>query len=261
MEKSTSKTNNYTNLIREQSLLMDQIFSEVHKIEDGNIIEKWRQELENLLLFPHQMMYLICYNPRGIFFAKNIENFLPFKDSELTIEKIIEHISPLDLCFVQGAIKEIYQFFKTHDFIRNELFFTIEHRMQDKQNQTIYIQRNTKLLEVDENNLPVLALSIITDITPITKQGFYPRASLYNSRTHDQYFYKAAQKQCPIWISKREVEVLELLCKGFTSKQIAEQLYISKHTVDGHRRTLLEKSSLSTTSELITFAIKNNWTN
>ncbi|NOY95161.1 MAG: response regulator transcription factor [Chlorobi bacterium] len=52
-------------------------------------------------------------------------------------------------------------------------------------------------------------------------------------------------------LSEREKEVARLLCKGKTSKEIAEALFISKHTVDTHRRSILEKLGVKTTAELM----------
>ncbi len=52
-------------------------------------------------------------------------------------------------------------------------------------------------------------------------------------------------------LSEREVEVLTYLLVGKSSKQIAEELFISKHTVDTHRKNILEKTKLSSTAELV----------
>ncbi len=51
-------------------------------------------------------------------------------------------------------------------------------------------------------------------------------------------------------LSDREKEVAKLLCKGLTSQEIAEILFISKHTVDTHRRRILEKLGIKSTAEL-----------
>ena len=42
-------------------------------------------------------------------------------------------------------------------------------------------------------------------------------------------------------ISPREIEVLNLLCKGMIAKEIATQLYISQHTVVSHPKNLITK--------------------
>lgn len=52
-------------------------------------------------------------------------------------------------------------------------------------------------------------------------------------------------------ITKRELEVLELLSRGFSSIEIAENLFISRNTVDFHRRQLLKKTMSKNIAELI----------
>lgn len=52
-------------------------------------------------------------------------------------------------------------------------------------------------------------------------------------------------------ITKRELEVLELLSRGFNSKDISEELFISPNTVDYHRRQLLKKTESRNIAELI----------
>lgn len=59
-------------------------------------------------------------------------------------------------------------------------------------------------------------------------------------------------------LTKREVEVLNLICKGFTIKEIAEQLFISQRTVDGHKANLFRKTGVDSSVKLVTFAIRNN---
>ncbi|MBV6647679.1 MAG: response regulator transcription factor [Cyclobacteriaceae bacterium] len=56
--------------------------------------------------------------------------------------------------------------------------------------------------------------------------------------------------------SKRELEVLELLAQGQTSKDIAKHLYISDKTVNNHRQKMLKKMGVKSTSALISQASK-----
>jgi two-component system response regulator DegU len=58
-------------------------------------------------------------------------------------------------------------------------------------------------------------------------------------------------------LTEREKEVLELLCQGLSSSQIAERLFISLRTVEGHRKNLLEKTGASNAVSLAMFAMKN----
>lgn len=52
-------------------------------------------------------------------------------------------------------------------------------------------------------------------------------------------------------ITERELEVLDLLSRGFSSREIAEKLFISPHTVEYHRRLLLKKTESKNIAELI----------
>lgn len=58
-------------------------------------------------------------------------------------------------------------------------------------------------------------------------------------------------------LSEREMQVLELICKENTAPEIAGILSISKRTVEGHRRKLLEKTGTKNMAGLVVFAFKN----
>ncbi len=61
----------------------------------------------------------------------------------------------------------------------------------------------------------------------------------------------------PSTLTAREIEVLKLICKQNTAQEIAEQLFISVRTVDGHRNNLLEKTGVRNSAGLVLFAIKH----
>lgn len=61
----------------------------------------------------------------------------------------------------------------------------------------------------------------------------------------------------PIEISQREKEVLQLICEEYSNAEIAEKLFISVRTVDGHRNNLLAKTGCHNTAGLVLFAVKH----
>jgi predicted ATPase/DNA-binding CsgD family transcriptional regulator len=61
----------------------------------------------------------------------------------------------------------------------------------------------------------------------------------------------------PSELTAREVEVLRLLAQGLTNARIAEQLVISRHTVNNHVRSILSKLSVSSRSGATRFAIEH----
>lgn len=59
-------------------------------------------------------------------------------------------------------------------------------------------------------------------------------------------------------LSDREVEILVEVCRGLSNQEIADELFISKRTVDKHRANILEKTGCKNTANLVVYAIKNH---
>ncbi|HNS16860.1 MAG TPA: response regulator transcription factor [Bacteroidales bacterium] len=58
-------------------------------------------------------------------------------------------------------------------------------------------------------------------------------------------------------LSDRELEVLELICKGNSNAEIAKLLGVSQRTVDGHRAHLFEKTGARNAPNLVLYAVKH----
>ncbi|HLS95906.1 LuxR family two component transcriptional regulator [Sphingobacterium allocomposti] len=58
-------------------------------------------------------------------------------------------------------------------------------------------------------------------------------------------------------ISDRELEVLQLISEGYTNVEIADKLFLSKRTVEGHRQNLIDKTGVKNSAALIKLAVKN----
>ena len=59
----------------------------------------------------------------------------------------------------------------------------------------------------------------------------------------------------PAHLSQREIEIVQLIAQGLTGKEIAHKLFLSPHTISTHRKNILKKLGVNSTSELILFAI------
>ncbi|MEJ7507938.1 nitrate respiration regulation response regulator NreC [Staphylococcus simulans] len=57
-------------------------------------------------------------------------------------------------------------------------------------------------------------------------------------------------------LSKRELEVLPLIAKGYVNKDIAEKLFISVKTVEAHKTHIMQKLELKSKPELVEYALK-----
>ena len=58
-------------------------------------------------------------------------------------------------------------------------------------------------------------------------------------------------------LSRREIEVLKLICNEKTTQEVADKLSISKRTVDGHRQKILLKVGAKNIVGLVKYAITN----
>lgn len=71
--------------------------------------------------------------------------------------------------------------------------------------------------------------------------------SIIKNKTSDQQ----------IKLTRREKDVLNLICQGFSNQQISEKLWISQRTVERHRSNLLTKTESKNSISLVVYAIRN----
>lgn len=104
------------------------------------------------------------------------------------------------------------------------------------------------LKSTEAKELEKAVKEVVAGGTYFTKE-FIGYLSLKTNRNHDL--------PVNINLSERELEVLKLICEGFSNNEIAEKLFISAHTVDGHRRNLIAKTGVKNAPNLVLFALKN----
>jgi len=59
-------------------------------------------------------------------------------------------------------------------------------------------------------------------------------------------------------LSKREIDVLQLVAKGLANKEVTDKLCISIHTVISHRKNISEKTGVKSASGLTMYAVLKN---
>ncbi|MCB9336071.1 MAG: response regulator transcription factor [Flavobacteriales bacterium] len=61
-----------------------------------------------------------------------------------------------------------------------------------------------------------------------------------------------------ISLSEREIEIIRLISDGLTNKEIADTLYLSTHTVNTHRKNIMNKLGIKNTAGIVIYAVKEN---
>lgn len=147
----------------------------------------------------------------------------------------------------------------------------------------------TRIIQKKHSGIKVLALTMYEDHAHITSMvqsgasGYLLKTSdrpmlidaIYRVNMGENYFpqeitgsvmqrflnkahKRIAKTGGPEDLTPRQTEVLNLIARGLTNRQIAEKLFISKRTVDAHRRSLLEKLKVKNTAGLVRHAVRLN---
>ena len=151
----------------------------------------------------------------------------------------------------------------------------------NKNKKAIFIELFAKYLEIDSKN------AIIGSLIEIKEQGINKTEISRNQPATEfkkiiEYLVSIGKEQIAdeiininelisfetkseiqkinekIKLTKREKEILKLICEGLTNHEIAEKLFISNRTVDNHRANLLSKTATKNTASLVAFAYKNH---
>ena len=114
------------------------------------------------------------------------------------------------------------------------------------------VTNEKQLLEVTDDNY--LALGII-EIAPDQSENLPVRAQMKHCITGEIIPIKIEEEDT-FALTPREKEILSLASQGFSSKEIAEKLFISTYTVNRHRQNIREKFNAKSLIEAIDIARK-----
>jgi DNA-binding CsgD family transcriptional regulator len=108
--------------------------------------------------------------------------------------------------------------------------------------EELLIQRMHELISAIRPIGSSLHLDLNIEVTDIFTASFLINKKLKNG--YEQNNHK---------LSMREIEILSLIMIGYTTKEIAEKLFISFETVKSHRKHILEKTGAKNTASLINY--------
>ena len=109
-----------------------------------------------------------------------------------------------------------------------------------------------------KNSKPEDLLYVIREVA---EKGFYYTDKILKTLKEIEVQNKNVKSELDAaFLSPREIEVLQLICEQKNTAQIAEILFISPRTVEGHRTNLLLKTDSKNIAGLVVFAIQNRIT-
>jgi len=153
-------------------------------------------------------------------------------------KNILNKIDDLKLRFPEPKIL-VFSSYNTPSLVKKAL-------SKDVDGYLLKDTTRTELLEALDTM--TLGAQFIGERVAIPKKGFVKRMA--NNEIKDVFENSSV-------LSIRELEVVKYIVEGLESQQVAERMFISKHTVQSHRKNILKKLNLHSAAELVRYALKN----
>ena len=227
-----------------------------------------RKLIEMDRIYPYNATFFCITNTvtkQFEFVSKNFKAITGITTSDLKekgMESFWSRIHPEDLQLWLESMQRLMQFTMTELTLeqRKRMSYTWNYRFKMQNNTYVQIVQNTTPIQFDKNLKPVIGLAHYTVLTGMEQIDVCASAKLLNTNNEYETLF-----HCNITnnyllsnLSLRERDIIRLLTGNFTSQEIADKLFISKHTVDTHRRNIIKKLGFESTAQLKTHFSKNS---
>ncbi len=207
--------------------------------------------------------YYMIFNVRETAFdlvSPEIKAVLGYEPAEVTVPFFIGNIHPDDQPWFLNFENKVQQFFGTlHPRQVPNYKVRYDYRIRRKDGSYIRVLQQAVTIQFDGDNNVIRTIVVHTDITHIKSEG-QPLLSFIGMNGEPSYVNVDTEKvfaPTPSMLSDREKEIVVLLIEGKDSKAIADMLFISKQTVDTHRKNILRKTHCPNTAALVSVAVKS----
>lgn len=159
-----------------------------------------------------------------------------------------EKIFPVNLRFFSGLPPG------TH----SDYLISCNFRVKNRRGEYLSVLQQSLITHVSAEKMPLITLGFVTNITPWIRDSriIHTIEPISPSSQHAPPFVNNTFFICEEdgLLSRREAEILKWVCEGLDSKQIAEKLSLSHHTVNNHRRNIARKTNSKNMVDLLAYA-------
>jgi len=217
--------------------------------------------LEDILRFSKTAFLVIEFKTWSyVYCSNNAQEVIGHSPEELMIggpKFGLKRLHPKDL-ITQGEIHPaMVDFFMGLDSPeKNRHKFSFTSRVIHKDGRVVQLLQHNFFLKWDDHGNPLLKLITFTDITPYKTNNdvvFYV-SRLLDDGSSELVSQKNFSGSKDIAMSNRELEVLQLLSKGHSAKQIAACLTMAESTVKNHRKSIIKKMGCRNSAQMVTLA-------
>lgn len=161
------------------------------------------------------------------------------------------------------AMQEQFTFFTEHkntELSEIRLKFVIPWLDQHKKQRYFFQQYN--ISHRSNQGFPLGFYGFCMDFTNIIKESqvrqhlevFNKETNQWEDQSRLEFYLQIDDNKL---LSKREIEILKWVAEGLSSKEIAEKLFISTHTVNTHRKNMLARTNSKNSADLILYGVQN----
>ena len=203
------------------------------------------------LVDDHQM---IIDGIKGMFHNDSAFDFIDFANDGLQAKAKIEQladqidliITDINMAGITGI--ELCSYVKTH-FPAIKVLIISMYQNNSVITEALMAESDGYLLKTAGYDDFKIAIQRVMDGSSYYSEAIYPII-------FKEYQKEKEKTELIQQLTTRELEVLQLIIKEFTSSEIADSLCISKKTVDNHRQNLLTKTHSKSTIGLVKYALK-----
>lgn len=257
MEKTNPDIYNSAKKIWSAAIKSDAIHVEGLKVQ----IEFHKRLLNVFQAGRHYYMVFNIYHMELEFISPEITDALGYAPEEVNAMFFLDNIHPDDKPWFLSFENRSTEFLTALPLDKRGSYkYQHDYRIMNKHGKYVRLLHQILPIEFDEDNF-YRSLVMHTDISHIKPAG-KPCFSIIGLDGEPSYYNlqdtEALVRSDSIF-TPREREILRCIVAGCSSKDIAAQLYISIHTVNAHRKNILNKAGVKTPIELMRKMIREGW--
>lgn len=239
------------------------------KVGNCSKIEKYRFETQfykkMLEIFHTGDFYFFIFIPTHYkvdYVSPKIKLILGYDPNEFDTEQFVDSIHPEDMPNFVEFEQEVVRFKNGLPLEKLTKYKSrYNYRIRKKDGTYLPILQQSVTIQHGDDGSIIRNLVVHTDISDLKKDtamnlsfiGLDGEASYFNVRTGRRY------QNSPCILSARELQIVQLIAEGCSSKEIAQKLFISVATVGTHRKNIYAKTGVCNGVELVNLAKEKGW--
>ena len=222
-----------------------------HTKADGNL-----SDLRKTTFNKNECLFVWDLRRGEMVFKKGFENLLGIPDKEIDLQKFTELFHPDDQEYIYRLGQAAVHHSIKEPELNEDLCLYVSHRIRKSNGNYIKILAQSTPHSIDSEGLIASFLVKLSNISFVDTSDAVQYKFLANG-LDTQLFHDLVFDKHKAIFTPREMDIIKEIQNGLSNIQIAENLRISKFTVETHRKKIMKKSGCHSAEELLKFCKRN----